>query len=272
MSETKYLGGIHCIVNRVSNSKGTIIITHGFAEHVGRYDWLCQKFNDAQYNVWRYDVREHGDSIGSVHSYKDFVEDLKMVVSDVLGHTEGPIYTFGHSMGGLITALFGVFYGDLIDGQILSGPALGALPAVKGIKGKTLQLAGTYLPNLKIRNVVENDICSVPEVVEHYKKDPKVLRSARAQFLKIFSLDATHAIIRSWDQYQCDVLVLHGEDDVIVPIALSEAFISGISSESKQFIRYPNLYHEILNENEKETVFKDIFVWLNHKGVSNHEN
>ncbi len=249
----------------VDHPKAMIVINHGFAEHLGRYDWFVQQLNANGYSAVRYDVKEHGNSLGKVETYEDFIADLRGVVLHAKSLAQDvPIYNFGHSMGGLITAMFGIEFGDMVDGQILSGPALGHLPATKH-KHTLLKLAATFMPNMQIPNVVENDICSDPAVVEDYKQDPMVLKSARAQFMKSFALDGPQFILDNMKSYECDVLILHGEDDIIVPQKLSETFFNKISSVKKERIVYPGLYHEILNEYKKEEVLDDILTWLSSR-------
>lgn len=260
------MNGLYVVDNFVEDAKAVIVINHGFAEYTGRYDWVTQVLNDNGYSVVRYDVKEHGNSIGKIESYQDMIADLRGVVIHARdSHPNTPIYNLGHSMGGLITAMMGIEFGDLVDGQILSGPAVGNLPAVRGIKRPFLKLAGNLLPNMMINNVVENDICSDPEVVSAYKQDPMVIKKARAHFLKEFTVSAPQFIYDNAKSYQCNLLILHGEQDIIVPPSVSEWFFEHVSSSSKKRITYPGLYHEILNEPSKMEVMSDILEWLEYQ-------
>lgn len=258
--------GLNVIVNHVEAPKAVIVINHGFAEHTGRYDWVVEKLTHHGYATVRYDVKEHGDTIGTIDSYEDFIADLRGVVLHAKTLYEGtPVYNLGHSMGGLITAMFGLVFGEEVDGQILSGAALGNLPAVSGIKGPFLKLASKLFPNAMIKNVVGDAICSDPEVVKVYNEDPKVLTHARAKFLYEFAIEGPKFLLANDQAYDCDVLLLHGEKDSIVPVQLSYDFLNNISSTDKELIVYPNLFHEILNEVNKDKVINDILNWLDKK-------
>lgn len=57
-------------------------------------------------------------------------------------------------------------------------------------------------------------------------------------------------------------LIIHGEDDKIVPKACSEYFYDHISSGDKAIKIYKGLYHEILNERRKNEVIRDIVGWI----------
>ncbi|WP_410524585.1 alpha/beta fold hydrolase, partial [Prevotella sp. OH937_COT-195] len=51
-------------INTVNNLKANVIIVHGLAEYMDRYDELTTFLNDNQFNVIRYDQRGHGRSEG----------------------------------------------------------------------------------------------------------------------------------------------------------------------------------------------------------------
>ena len=258
--------GLHVVSDLVEQPKAMIVINHGFAEHIGRYDWVVEQFNKHGFSTVRYDVKEHGDSTGKISSYQEFIADLRGVVLYAKGlHSDIPVYNLGHSMGGLITALFGLEFGELVDGQILSGPALGKLPAVSGIKSAFLSLVAKFAPDKLIKNVVGDAICTDPKVVEAYNSDPKVLTHARAEFLREFTITAPEYLLNNMKSYDCDVLVLHGSDDSIVPVTLSKTFIKTIASIDKELIMYDGYYHEILNEPIKQDVMNDILNWLNKR-------
>jgi alpha-beta hydrolase superfamily lysophospholipase len=65
------------------------------------------------------------------------------------------------------------------------------------------------------------------------------------------------------------ILVLHGQDDKLVPPAASELVNDRAGSGDKTIIRYEGLHHEILNEPERERVVGDIADWLDaHVGAA----
>lgn len=262
-------------LDRAKKSKAMVIFNHGFAEHLSRYDYVSKAFNDAGYSTLRYDLRGHGETLspkGHIDSYKDFIADCKALVDYAKSlYPEEAIYILGHSMGGFVSVLYGLTYPDSIEGQILSGPALGDLPAVKGIKKVALKTASSLLPKLMISNPVEDAICSDPKVVEAYKKDPLVLKKATLNFYKEFTITGQEALRNSLENYDLPVLILHGEKDSIVPASLTQTFMNSIQSKDKERKIYPGLYHEIFNEFEKDNVIKDAIQWLDDRAVKRIE-
>ncbi|MEL7236918.1 MAG: alpha/beta hydrolase, partial [Chloroflexota bacterium] len=64
------------------------------------------------------------------------------------------------------------------------------------------------------------------------------------------------------------MLIMHGEGDRIVDASGSVALYNGISSADKQLRLYPELYHELVNEPERDMVLADMVNWLDdHRGT-----
>ncbi|MCB0355660.1 MAG: alpha/beta fold hydrolase, partial [Bdellovibrionales bacterium] len=94
---------------KCANPQATVLITHGLAEHSECYKELAEDLNRLNYQVIVYDLRGHGRSEGKrgvikefdyfCHDLASFAEFCKREFSENL-----PLFLFGHSMGGLITA------------------------------------------------------------------------------------------------------------------------------------------------------------------------
>ncbi|MGH2555701.1 MAG: alpha/beta fold hydrolase, partial [Actinomycetota bacterium] len=63
----------------VAEAKAVVVITHGVAEHSGRYEHVAQALNAAGYSVFAYDHRGHGRSVGFP---ADMGDDLDQLVQD----------------------------------------------------------------------------------------------------------------------------------------------------------------------------------------------
>ncbi|MCF6466793.1 alpha/beta hydrolase [Clostridium sp. Cult2] len=246
-----------------------IVINHGFAEHLNRYDYVVKKLNAAKIGVYRYDLRGHGRSKGikgHIDSFMEFANDADRVVD--LAKEEYPnlpLFMLGHSMGGFITCLYGIKYPNKLNGQIFSGAAVRRLPQVEGIKGDIFNLINIFLPKMKIKNQLSKDICSVAEVVEDYENDTLVLKEATLNFYIQFLVKGTNWIGKNLGNYNYPCLIIHGEKDRIVPMETAMFLYNNIPSIDKEIKIYDNLYHEILNEKEKDKVLLDIINWLYSK-------
>lgn len=249
--------------------KAIILINHGFAEHLLRYDYTTRKFSEAGYGVYRYDLRAHGRSkskLGHIDSFNDFVEDSNEMVDLIMGENKDiPIYMLGHSMGGLITALYGIKYKEKLKGQLFSGAMLDYSPSIKGLKKPIFIIANSLFKNLYIKNPVDSNICSDIEVYNNYIKDPLVLKKASLNFYVEFLINGVNTLNNGIHNYSYPFFITHGEMDKIVPKEFSLSFYERVSSKDKEIKIYDGLYHEILNEKIKDQIIEDMVNWIDKR-------
>ena len=246
-----------------------ILINHGFAEHCDRYDYVAKRLMEENFIVYRYDLRGHGRTKSSKGYIKDFM-DLTYDADEMVNlikkeNPKLPIFMLGHSMGGFITCVYGIEYPNKLKGQIFSGAAVQRIPQVEGIKGDLFRIANIFTPKKKIKNQLSRDICSVVEVVEDYEKDPMVLTEATMNFYVEFLVKGTDWVEKNISKYKYPCLITHGEKDKIVPKEIAMFLYNGISSKDKEIKIYDGLYHEILNEKEKDKILWDMVNWLYKK-------
>ncbi|HXV29758.1 MAG TPA: alpha/beta hydrolase [Sinorhizobium sp.] len=92
--------------------QGILLISHGLAEHSGRYARLAQAMAARSFHVYAHDHRGHGQSHAPDSQLGQFahrgggekvIADLRAVREmAVSAHPGLPVVLFGHSMGGLI--------------------------------------------------------------------------------------------------------------------------------------------------------------------------
>lgn len=260
--------GINYTYDRASAPRATIIISHGFAEHMGRYDYFSRTLTDRGLNVFRYDLRGHGNNKdrGYLRDFDDFVEDLNEV-KVLVGKNDPdlPIFLLGHSMGGLITALYCTKVNDGIRGVVLSGPATGRLPSAKGYNKGFMKLVKAMAGRASLKNPIDEGICGDPQVYLDYAADELVLHKATISLYYEFLFDGTDSLNKRLTNFSSPCMVCHGEKDPIVPAELSRSFHNSIASKDKSIRIYDGLYHEILNEKKKDQVIEDMVRWINER-------
>jgi alpha-beta hydrolase superfamily lysophospholipase len=124
--------------------KGVVVVTHGYAEHCGRYHEVANVIVRAGWAALSYDVRGHGQSPGKrgfIDRFATYLDDLvaaqrtaRQLVPD------GPMVLLGHSHGSLITLR--ALCSDRppeVKAAIVSSPYLAlklAVPAYKRVLAK----------------------------------------------------------------------------------------------------------------------------------------
>ena len=247
--------------NLVEDSKAVIVIVHGLAEHLGRYDYVAEKLNDWGYSVYRFDNQGHGKSEGKrtyIESYEKFSQDVNEIVTMAKNENEDEkIFILGHSMGGMISTVYGIDYKDTVDGIILSA-------GLTIDKANLLESNKDVEDDAKIPNSLGNLICTDKRVVDDYENDPLVCHVTSGKIYKE-CYNAVKYIYENMNEFEYPVLILHGEDDKIVSPKDSEILYEHISSKDKNLKIYPGLYHEIMNEFKKDIVLEDIHYWLEER-------
>lgn len=111
--------------------KGIIHISHGMGEHIGRYKWLINKFNDDGFHVISKDHRGHGKWLdnpkniqGLFHKkngWSQVTNDLRELILDTnKKYPNINQYLFAHSMGSWI-GLSAILKPLPLKGLIISG-------------------------------------------------------------------------------------------------------------------------------------------------------
>ena len=78
-------------------------------------------------------------------------------------------------------------------------------------------------------------------------------------------LSAMKRTAASAAEVKVPMLLLHGEDDAICPVAGSRNFFEQLKVTQRALRTYPGLRHEIFNEPEKDIVLNDMTDWLDKK-------
>ncbi len=247
----------------------TIVINHGFAEHVARYDYVANKLADAGYACYYYDLRGHGNSggeRGDIVKYSDFVDDANLIVKKAKEELPNkPLYMLGHSMGGFISVLYALKYKDSLNGQILSAAATIYPLQTNAFLRSFIKIASKLMPKFKIASDLSSLVSRDQEIVKTYKSDPLVLKKATLRFYNQFLIEGMSYLKNNVSAYNYDCLILHGEDDKIISCEASKNLYKNIASSKKEIKIYPKLYHEIFNEPEKDEVINDLVFWLNSR-------
>ena len=271
-------------------------VIHGMQEYVGRYEDFAQYMTDRGFVVMGEDHLGHGLSIGEdgTAGYFCEVDPATVVVRDVHRlkkltqemYPGLPIYILGHSMGSFILRNYMYRYGTGIQGAIVMGTgqppkaavSAGALMAATqskimgpksiGKKLAAMSFAGYFkrIPDKK----TDLDWLSVNEEnVQKYIADPLCGQPFTANgYVTLFEL-----VRRMEEQENVDkvpkklhVLFVAGGDD---PVGSYGEGVNEAAGELKKaqvedvtVKLYPGDRHEILNEDDKETVKSDIYEWV----------
>jgi alpha-beta hydrolase superfamily lysophospholipase len=253
-----------------------LLLIHGFAEHSGRYEDFGSWFAARGYAVHALDHRGHGRSGGRrnyVARFDDFLDDVAAFEVQVrLELPDFPIAMVGHSMGGLISASYARARSPQLAGLALSGAALTPL-RLSGIQKLGMGVMRRLASKRTMSSGLDPSALSRdPEVGRLYLEDPLIDTRITISLASEMNR-AGEAIVGRGGEIEMPLLLMHGAADPICSPAGSEAFFASRSAGARKHATlppdvwsrlrlYPELRHEIFNEPERETVFRDLLDWL----------
>jgi alpha-beta hydrolase superfamily lysophospholipase len=248
-------------------ARGTVQIVHGLGEHIGRYAALAAALNANGWHVVGHDQRGHGQSEGPRgNGGHNLLVDLAAVIDHLRG--EGRHILLGHSLGGLIAARFVAesLRSDAsrwvreVDGLVLSSPALDI--GLGRSRRALLALLSRLAPGLRLGNGLKPEwISRDPDVVCQYRDDPLVHNRVTPRLVR-FMVDAERLVRSRADQWQLPTLLLWAGADRCVRPAGSAAFAAAAPRAAITAHAFPQLYHEIFNEPERDQVIAELCAWL----------
>ncbi len=248
-----------------AEARADVIIVHGYAEHSGRYAHVGEHFASHGYAVHAFDLRGHGRSDGPralVRSFAAYLADMRLFLARVRdGSNARPAFLLGHSMGGTIAALSAVGGAPAVDGLILSGAGLTLDRTPAALRWVVLVL-GRLLPRLPLSKLNASDVSRDPEIVRSYEADPLVYRGRMRAGLVAAMIRAVARIQSGMARVSPPLLIMHGTADALADPAGSRQLYERAASTDKTLRLYDGLYHEILNEPERDQVLADIRQWL----------
>jgi alpha-beta hydrolase superfamily lysophospholipase len=247
-----------------ASAKAAVVIVHGVAEHIHRYEHVANYLNTRGYAVYAMDHRGHGNSEGERTYFANFeqpVNDLRLWMERVKA-ANSKIFMYGHSMGSLISLLYALRYQSELAGLVSSGTPLDAETTLSPfviMLGKALNM---IVPKLHFLPLDSTTLSRDPAVSSGYDNDPLVDRKPLRLAMGVgIGSNATKVKARL-SELKLPLLILHGSDDVICPPSGSDVLYQRAGSADKTLKKYDGLRHEIHNEPEQNQVLQEIADWL----------
>jgi alpha-beta hydrolase superfamily lysophospholipase len=247
------------------DASAVVVIAHGAGEHSGRYAHVAQRLVDQGYAVYAIEHRGHGRSQGPralIDRIDNAVADLdKLVALAGDAHPGAPVFLLGHSMGGAIAVSYTLVHQQRLAGLVLSGPlaALDAVPAPMRFTAKTLSVIA---PRTQLIAIDSSLVSRDAAVVDDYRADPLVHHGKLPVRTVVELADVIDTFPEAVAAITVPTLIMYGTEDRLCPPQGSTMLSECIGSSDKTLKAYQGLYHEILNEPEREQVLDDLCSWL----------
>ena len=156
--------------------RASLVIVHGLAEHGGRYMNLVNSLVPSGYALYAIDHPGHGRSDGSrvyVEQFEDYTDTLRIFTKMVSQwQPDRPMLLVGHSMGGLIGALYLIEDESALAGAILSAPLIKPHDGVSPILLLMVKALSSLTPRFGLIGLEAEKVSRDAAVVDAYVKRP----------------------------------------------------------------------------------------------------
>jgi len=183
-------------------------------------------------------------------------------------YPDTPVYVLGESMGAAViiaAAAQNAPLGD--DGIILSAPAVWGGDQMNGFYRATLWVMVRIVPGLELTGsglkIMASDNI---EMLRALGADPLFIKSTRVDAIAglVELMDIAASAV---DSLNGPLLVLGGERDEIVPPGAHLAMLGRLRAQQCTEIIYPDGWHMLLRDLQREVVWNDILAWIDQRAV-----
>ena len=282
--------------------KGIIQLSHGMQEHALRYDRIGCILADEGFVFSAHDHRGHGKTaveaqktgkgtfqkLADKDGFNKVVDDLDQIIDELKkDYPDKPVILFGHSFGSFVSQAYIERNGSKLNGCVLcgskgpdmmaakAGHAMANLMCFFGKKNKqskfmqNLAFAG-YNDRFKDEKDELSWLSRSATNRAMYKSDSWCGGIATVSFFRdlTWGLKTIHkAKNMKKIPHDLPIFIIYGEDDPVGKYGSSLQNLYKIYTKngikSVNIKCYAKDRHEILNEEDGETVLKDVITWIN---------
>ncbi|ABR46690.1 alpha/beta hydrolase fold [Alkaliphilus metalliredigens QYMF] len=282
---------------RVSSLKPVVIqIAHGMAEHIQRYDEFAKALVKEGWIVHGHDHRGHGSTAkesGELGYFADeegwerVIKDLNEVTRKIKAeYPDSQVILFGHSMGSFLARRYVQLFPQEVDALILSGT--GCSKGLLGRIGIQVAALSEVVYGKKKQNKLLDKLAfggfnvrfePTETSFDWLSRDPQMIQDYIGDPLCgfIFTTEAFYDMLKGIEELhkqkniektpknlplyifsgECDPVGDYGKGVKVV----YETYV-GLGIEEVHYKLYPGGRHEMLNEINREEVYRDIIVWI----------
>lgn len=245
--------------------RGAVLVLHDWSDHAGRWRDVGERLRDAAYSTYILDLRGHGRSggrRGHLSRFSQLLGDLQAFRRVVRRRADRPQLLLGTSFGGLVALRYVETQpSDPIAGAAIVSPWFGLpfrLPGWKLLLGRVL---ADLWPTLPIPARFDSDAISRdPAVNAAYAADAAVHGLITPGAWREIQW-AQRAIAADGHRIETPLLFLLAGEDRLVDAHLARGFADSL--KGSVLVRwYPEMYHEVLHDPQRDTAFGDLLAFF----------
>ena len=246
-----------------------ILALHGFNDNRHAFDDFAGFAVARGYRIEAFDQQGFGANRnrGLWPGNEALAADLRRRVAELRAlWPDTPLYVLAESMGAAVAT---IAFADVdnvadppVDGLVMTAPAVWGGAAFNPFYRAVLMTAASVLPRYEVtgrgldRRASDND-----EALIALGRNPLTIKETR--------LDAVAGLVQLMDAavasapaLDLPTLVLMGERDEIIPPDITARFVERLDPAHCRAVLYPDGWHLLLRDLQRERVWQDIIAWL----------
>ena len=262
---------------RAKHSKGVVACVHGLSGSGEQFAPLPER--TPGFSFYALDLRGQGND--PVKSRRGMALDVGWQMRDIgdflsalaQEHPGEPLYLMGESMGALLAGLYAARYGvggeASISGVVLSVPVVALAREVPNSVRWMLRMLGKAFPKARLSpslfvkgKAITPPITRDREYQDSLREKPHHISNFSLGFL----VELGDMIDDSWtvaSQLQVPTLVLAAGQDCYVRVDQIRSWFDEIAASDKTLNVYPDAYHLLWHDWDRDNVVSDLGKWLN---------
>lgn len=269
-------------------------ISHGMCEYIERYEGLAEYLTDNGIIVCGNDHLGHGNAAKETNTlgyfakkdgYKLLAADLKkLTVIMKKKYKDLPYFLLGHSMGSFVARRYLAKYGDMLNGCIIMGTSgkNPLMPFALSLAKRSIRNHGEMFRNesLKAKSFAGYNskwksessqnawLTRDKEIVDKYDNDELCnFTFTSSAYLDLFTL-LNSVSSKNWAKAvpNIPILVTSGKDDPVgnygKGVTQVYRWLKDTGHDNVEIELYDGGRHEILNETNRQEVYKDICSYI----------
>lgn len=253
--------------------RGVLVCVHGMGGAGEQFLPLGDKLRE--FSVYAQNLRgqgldhitsQRGATLNVIQQHRDITVFLSAIRAQ---HPHKPIFLIGESMGALLSASYVAGYPNVeIQGLIMAVPVVELARPVPNLLKQIIRRLANLFPRMKLHPAlfVNNTAKMLPltrdrDYQELLQKKPFYLRTFTLKFLSELGdlIDASSKLTRS---IQKSCLVLAAGQDCFVKVHQIQTWFDQIAAIDKSIRIYPEAYHLLWHDWDRDQVLADIEAWL----------
>ncbi|MEQ8788786.1 MAG: bifunctional alpha/beta hydrolase/class I SAM-dependent methyltransferase [Pirellulaceae bacterium] len=252
---------------RPSETNKALLLFHRGHEHSGRFQDFVERLGLEDYWIFAWDARGHGRTEGErgyAESFAALVRDVDAYVRHLEHQYDVPqrnMAVVANSIGAVLVSAWVHDYAPAIRALVLTTPALRvklyvplAIPALRLLNKVRRK---SFVKSYVLPTMLTHD----DDMIRDYAADPLVARDIAVNVL-LEMHDASTRLMADASAICVPTLMLSGGSDWVVRQRPQKAFFDDLTSPVKEFERYDDFYHSVLQEHDRDRPIARIRTFL----------